>query len=266
MAVKRGQDIAVRLPGLYLIHHNKPALRVRRYRRAEHLVFIPLQGEIQLEVAGERHVCGPGRMVYLPPGVEHNLIANERQGERLIGMVEEQAWRMARGGTHDAAVVPASQLVKEVVFYLLLHPHVTQPQPLVAALIVALSEGLAAAAAAGPMETAHFEGKIGDARVRKALAVLGDSLGETVSMNAVASQAGLSVRNMNRLFLEELGLTPRQVLIQMRIGRARELLLQGTPVTRVALDCGYRSLSRFITVFRQLTGQLPSEYRRLGRK
>ena len=264
--MKRGRDISVRLPGLYLIHHNKPALRVRRYVRAEHLVFIPLQGEIHLEAAGEQHVCAPGRMLYLPPSVQHSLVANERQGERLIGMIDAQVWRAAGGGVHGVTVVPASQLVKELMFHLLLHPDVTRPQPLGAALVVALSEGLAAAAAAGPIETAHFEGKARDARVRKALAALGGSLGETVSMTAVAARAGLSVRNMNRLFLEELGLTPRQVLIQMRMGRARELLLDGAPVTQVALDCGYRSLSRFITTFRQLTGQVPSEFRRLGRK
>jgi len=264
--VKRGHDISVRLPGLYLVHHNKPALRVRRYARPEHLVFIPLQGEIHLEVAGEKHLCGPGRMLYLPPGVEHSLVANERQGERLIGMIDAQAWRSAGGGAHGVAVVPASQLVKELVFHLLLHPDVTRPQPLCAALVVTLSDGLAAAAAAGPMETAHFEGKARDARVRKALAVLRESFGATVSMKAVASLAGLSVRNMNRLFLGDLGLTPRQVLIQMRMGRARELLLEGAPVTVVALDCGYRSLSSFITAFRQLTGQLPSEFRMLGRR
>jgi AraC-like DNA-binding protein len=264
--VKRGDDISVRLPGLYLIHHNKPAIRVRRYVRPEHVVFIPLQGEIHLEAAAETHVCGPGRMLYLPPALEHSLVANERLGERLIAMIDAPTWRNAGGGAHDVAVIPASQLVKELVFHLLLHPAVARPQALGAALVVTLSEGLAAAADAGPMESAHFEGKARDARVRKALAVLRESLDAAVSMQAVATRAGVSVRNMNRLFLEDLGLTPRQVLIQMRIGRARELLQEGAPVTQVALDCGYRSLSSFITVFRQLTGQVPSEFRRLGRK
>lgn len=264
--MKRGQDISVRLPGLYLIHHNKPALRVRRYVRPEHVVFMPLQGEIRLQATVAEYLCGPGRMLYLPPGFEHNLAANERLGERLIGMIDAQTWRTAGGGLYGVAVVPASQLVKELVFHLLLHPDVARPQPLCTALVVTLSEGLAAASAAGPMQTAHFEAKAGDARVRKALALLRESLDATVSMTVLASRAGLSVRSMNRRFLEELGLTPRQVLIQMRIGRARELLLEGAPVTQVALDCGYRSLSRFITAFRQLTGQVPSEFRRLGRK
>jgi transcriptional regulator GlxA family with amidase domain len=163
-------------------------------------------------------------------------------------------------------VVPAGQLAKELVFHLLLHPGIARPQPLREALVVTLSEGLSVASEAGPMESAHFDGKAKDARLRRALAGLREALADPVSMEAIASRAGVSVRNMNRLFLDELGLTPRQVLIQMRIGRARELLMEGVPVTQVALDCGYRSLSSFITAFRQLTGQVPSEYRRLGRR
>lgn len=264
--MRSGQDISVRLPGLTLIHHNKPAVRVRHYERPEHVLFVPLQGEIHVEVEGGNFTCGAGRMLYLPPALRHSLVASERLGERLIAMIEVLSWRAAGGGEHAPAVVPASQLVKELVFHLLLHPDIARPQPLREALVVTLSEGLTAASDAGPMESAHFEGKAKDTRLRRALAALREGLADPVSMEAIASRAGLSVRNMNRLFLDELGLTPRQVLIQMRIGRAREMLLEGAPVTQVALDCGYRSLSSFITAFRQLTGQVPSEYRRLGRR
>lgn len=264
--MRRGQDISVRLPGLYVIHHNKPAVRVRHYERPEHVVFIPLQGEIHVETPGGDLVCGPGRMLYLPPALRHSLIASERLGERLIAMIDVPAWRDVGEGELTAAVIPASQLAKELIFYLLLHPDVARPKPLCEALVLTLSEALAAASAAGPMESAHFEGKARDARVRKSLEVLRTSLADPVSMRVVATRAGVSVRNMNRLFLDELGLTPRQVLIQMRVGRARELLLEGLPVTQVALECGYRSLSSFITAFRQLTGQVPSEFRRLGRR
>lgn len=264
--MRRGQDISVSLPGLTVIHHNKPAVRVRHYERPEHVLFVPLQGEIRVETEGGDFTCGAGRMLYLPPALRHSLAASERLGERLIAMIEVSAWRAAGGGEHAAATLPASQLAKELIFHLLLHPGIARPEPLREALVVTLSEGLAAASEAGPMESAHFEGKAKDARVRKALAALRASLADPVSMQVVASRAGLSVRNMNRMFLDELGLTPRQVLIQMRIGLARERLLDGAPVTQVALDCGYRSLSSFITAFRQLTGQVPSEFRRLGRR
>lgn len=236
--MRLGQDISVRLPGLYLIHHNKPAIRVRRYARPEHVLFIPLQGEIDFTVVGQAYRCGPGRMLYVPPGVEHSLAASERSGERLIAMIEDGVWREGGGGTQHVTVMATSQLVKELVFHMLLHPDVKHPQALALALVATLCESLAATALSGPLQTVHFECKVQDARVARALALLRQSLGDAVSVQAVAARAGLSVRKMNRLFLEQLGLTPRQVLIQMRIGRARERLAEGAPVTQVALECG----------------------------
>ena len=84
-------------------------------------------------------------------------------------------------------------------------------------------------------------------------------------MEAAAREAGLSLRSMNRLFAKEVGLSPRQALAICRTERAKELLASGrVSVTEAAFEVGYRSLSQFISVFRRLTGQLPSEFARLG--
>ena len=85
-------------------------------------------------------------------------------------------------------------------------------------------------------------------------------------MDAVAKASGMSTRSFNRLFAVELGLTPKQVLSQYRVAHARAQLLTGkVTVTEAALSVGYNSLAQFIAVFRQLTGQLPSEVARLGK-
>ena len=90
--MRRGQDIAAEFPGLYLVHQNLPGRRVRRYKRREHLFFIPLQGEIRI-TAGELLLrCGPGRMVYLPPDTEHAFGSSADQGERLICLIDDERW------------------------------------------------------------------------------------------------------------------------------------------------------------------------------
>jgi len=85
-------------------------------------------------------------------------------------------------------------------------------------------------------------------------------------MQSVAQEAGLSLRNLNRLFLEQVGLAPKQALTQYRVAAAKHRLLKGSTVTDAALASGYKSLAQFITVFRRLTGQLPSEVARVGSK
>jgi AraC-like DNA-binding protein len=81
-----------------------------------------------------------------------------------------------------------------------------------------------------------------------------------LSVAELARLSGLSVRNMSRLFLCELGVTPKQLLMSLRIDKAKELLLAGVTVTEAAYGVGYKSLSQFIQAFRQTTGQIPSEY------
>jgi AraC-like DNA-binding protein len=45
---------------------------------------------------------------------------------------------------------------------------------------------------------------------------------------------------------------------------AKDQLLKSSTVTEAAFASGYKSLAQFITVFRRLTLQLPSEVARVG--
>lgn len=262
--MRRGQDIAVRFEGLYLVHQNLPDRRIGRYARREHLFFIPLQGEICITVRNLPLRCGVGRMVYLPPNTEHAFRSSSEQGQRLICLIDEARWVQAANPADFAeAVLPASQLCKELLFYLLLHPQTKAANPVVDVLVRTLSESLDASR--GFVQVEHLEGKSQDSRVRAAMRYLSLNLERKVSMSEVASHAGLSPRTLNRLFLKEFSLPPRRILALLRVSRARELLASGRfSVTEAAWAVGYSSLSQFIAVFRQVTGQLPSEFARFG--
>lgn len=265
--MRKGRDIAVRFPGLYLVHHNLPGKRVGWHGHPdEHLLFIPLEGEIRVSTAADRWSVGPGRMLYLPAGREHVFDSADNAGERLIALVTRTTWRRAAKPPGSASVSAVSQLAKELLFHLLLNPGTPHASSLVKTLVQVVSESIEAARESGLLSSEHLAARAGDPRVRKAVEYLERTLSERVPMTVVARATGLSVRNMNRLFLDELGLTPKQVVAQQRIAAARALLAGGASVTATALDCGYQSVSQFITVFRQLTGQLPSEYARYGQK
>jgi AraC-like DNA-binding protein len=262
--VRRGQDIAAQFAGLYLVHQNLPGKRVRRHRRREHLLFVPLQGEVRVAVGKALLRCGPGRMVYLPPDTEHAFESSDEQGERLICLLDDERWvRNGCGASVEAAVLPANQLCKELLFYLLLHPRTRAGETIVDVFVQALSESLEASR--GLLQVEHLEGKTRDPRVREALGYLERKMGRKISVRQAAEHAGLSSRSLNRLFLKEFGLSPRRVLALLRVSKARELLASGRhSVSEVAWEVGYGSLSQFIAVFRQATGQLPSEFARSG--
>jgi AraC-like DNA-binding protein/mannose-6-phosphate isomerase-like protein (cupin superfamily) len=260
--MKQGQDIAVQFPGLYLVHHNLPGMERDRHDHPEHLLFLPLYGEIQVRTDLTTFRAGPGRMVYLPPATPHAFESSEGKGERLIALISTAAWTAAGAPALGSCSVTVSQLCKELLFYLLLHPATPHAVALIATFIHTLSETVANPACR--VELSHAEGKVKDVRVRRALEYFSQHLGDELSMESAASASGLSLRSMNRLFQQELERSPKQVLMQYRVRHAQELLLSGATVTQTALDVGYRSLAQFIAVFRQLTGQLPSEVARRG--
>lgn len=83
-----------------------------------------------------------------------------------------------------------------------------------------------------------------------------------VSISQLASDIGLSQRNLNRLFLAETNLTPKEYLIRRRIERAKKLLKEtNMTVTDIAMEVGYNSLSKFIGTFKMIEGILPSDSR-----
>ncbi len=264
--MKQGQDITAQFPGVLIIHQKIRGNTVGTHQHEEHELFIPLQGEIQIQVPAKNQLLtgGPGKMIYLPPHTDHSFQSNESaQGERLILFVEDKFWKSSEAAAHEACATSVSQLCKELLFHLLIYPKTKAAKPLLNTLLITLSEMLEASANHSISNASHLGGKTSDARIQKALTIISKKYNATLTIDELAKSAGLSTRNLNRLFLEELTLTPKQVITLHRVDRAKHLLSQGQlSVTDVAFEVGYQSVSQFITTFRTLTGQLPSSFTR----
>lgn len=85
--------------------------------------------------------------------------------------------------------------------------------------------------------------------------------------NAVLAQrAGISEVYLRRLFLEQYGTTPKQYLLELRIQRAKQLLVDTShTVTQVAEECGFSSVYHFCRVFKERTGITPTQFARQNR-
>ncbi|WP_218313680.1 AraC family transcriptional regulator [Halomonas sp. 18071143] len=104
-----------------------------------------------------------------------------------------------------------------------------------------------------------------DRRVYAAQQFLQDHFHRPVSMAEVASAAHLSIRQLNDLFSQQVGATPHQYLLELRMNEAWRLLEQSDlSIQRVAEAVGYSSLSAFSDRFRRHFGQPPSHFRRLS--
>jgi len=84
------------------------------------------------------------------------------------------------------------------------------------------------------------------------------NLEEPLNQAELALGAALSTRQLERLFRKYLGVTPTRYYLNLRLQRARQLLLQTTmSILSVALACGFVSASHFSKCYRECFGKTP---------
>jgi transcriptional regulator GlxA family with amidase domain len=100
-------------------------------------------------------------------------------------------------------------------------------------------------------------------KLLSAVAAMESSVDAPRSTAALARQARVSSRQLERLFRKYLGCTPTQYYLEVRLARARQLLTQTSQsILDVALACGFVSASHFSKTFRTHFGVSPRETRR----
>lgn len=95
------------------------------------------------------------------------------------------------------------------------------------------------------------------------IALMEVNLKEPLSLDELAHLSGASQRQLQRLFREHLGTTPKQHYLSLRLRHARALLRQ-TPmsITSITSACGFQSACHFSKTYRALYGAAPSSERR----
>ncbi|MBI5278329.1 MAG: helix-turn-helix transcriptional regulator [Burkholderiales bacterium] len=98
---------------------------------------------------------------------------------------------------------------------------------------------------------------------RRVIDYIEADLSRPFAIEDLAQVAGVSPRHFMRAFRESAGQTPLRFVYDLRLERAKELLLDPRrTATKVALDCGFSHAQHFSTAFKKATGLTPSDFRR----
>ena len=102
-----------------------------------------------------------------------------------------------------------------------------------------------------------------DPRVRDMIAMLeAHNLSEGVPYETLEREAGLGRVQIDRLFLRDLGSTPRGLMEKKALERACDLLIaDNLSVKELSGKLGFSSASHFCAWFKRISGQSPLEYR-----
>lgn len=99
-------------------------------------------------------------------------------------------------------------------------------------------------------------------KLAEAVELMEANLEELLGVDEVAGLVGLSRRQLERLFKKYLGSVPRRYYLELRLKKARNMVLQ-TPnsISEIASSCGFVSASHFSKSYKEVFGVTPSSER-----
>lgn len=99
-------------------------------------------------------------------------------------------------------------------------------------------------------------------RVNKVVALIEENYREKLALQQIASQLHITHSHLSRQFASETGMTFRDFLTDVRFNHAvREIALTTKPVGTIISECGFSSVRRFSTLFRERFATQPSAWR-----
>lgn len=244
-------DIANRIDGpaviAVLVHAAPRGSAMHRHARGQ--LLAPLAGLLVLETDGGRLSVPPGHAAWLPPLCRHGMRAHGQ----FHGW---SAYLAPVAGLPDTPyVLQVPDLLQAAALRATAWRHDTSlsaAQRNIAAVIVDELAGAPPQAWTLPLPN--------DRRLLKLARHLADDPGDLRGMPELAAWVGVAPRTLTRRFGAETGMAFAAWRRRACVLRAMALLADGMPVTAIALELGYDSLSAFIAMFRRETGVPPSRY------
>ena len=101
-----------------------------------------------------------------------------------------------------------------------------------------------------------------DETIRKACEFIGANYSQKLSLTDLAGVCHMSPCYLQRVFVENSGLSPHDYLVHVRIKHSKTLLRRGLPIAAVAQEVGFVDQSHFTHCFKRIMGITPGYYAR----
>lgn len=98
--------------------------------------------------------------------------------------------------------------------------------------------------------------------MQEVLAYIDASFTQTIRLEVVARQFGVSVSFLSHEFVKYTGRSVYDYVLYRRVLMAKELINANMSLSDVAFQCGFSDYSNFLRIFRKIAGMTPSEYRK----
>jgi len=234
----------------------------------QNILILCARGSGWFEINGRHHTLQARQALLIPRGVPHAYGASERrpwsiQWVHFLGEDAPYFCALLKPGSHVVPVAPKLMPRLERLFTdacAALKGGFTQQGVICAAQAVRHMLGLLFFSNAA----FHPETKAANTEsLERTLQFMRDHVDSTLTVAAIAREAGLSATHFSRLFRQHTGFAPMDYFIHLKIQRAcRFLTLTPLNVKVIAGRIGYEDPYYFSRLFRKVMGMSPANYRR----
>lgn len=228
--------------------------------RPYHDLRVLLQGEMRAEIGGRKHDLEPGDLMVCPAGTPLRC-SSGRTGVWYLYffILDRPEWEPFRkhGGyvrSYESAAV-LFLLLRDTLDAMALHqPDAIRRARLNSRMLVNLLR----------LEMARGEAKRSEegSALQQLVEEVTAAPQEPWDRQSMAEKLHLSVSQVTRLFNQELGVSPRELVIRQRMQFAtQELLNTSRKIETIASELGYNSVHSFTRLFTRHVGIPPGQYR-----
>lgn len=214
-------------------------------------VIFASRGVMQVDAEGSRWAVPPMRCLWMPSGVDHTIRIVAETWMRTLYLRPDLVADLPL----NCKILNVSPLLREVILETvrlkMLSRSVTTHKHLATVLIDQLI-------AADEMSL-----KItmpSDQRAVRLANIISDDPANKSPLDELAKMAGASPRTLERIFVNETGLSFGRWRQQARLMMAIRLLVEGISVNHAAFESGYENPSSFVAMFRREMGITPGQY------
>ncbi|GAB7110428.1 helix-turn-helix transcriptional regulator [Streptomyces phaeofaciens JCM 4814] len=229
-----------------------PGERIDAHRHDDHQIVYAGSGVLAVTTDAGTWFAPGTRALWVPAGTVHAHRAYGHLDLHLVGLPADDNPL----GLDTPTALAVSPLLRE-----LIRAHTGAPErpgPERARLLAVLRDQLRVS----PRQPMRLPTP-SDPRLAAVCALVHADPADRRTLAALGAATGTGERTLSRLFRADLGMTFPQWRTQARLFHALRLLAEDTPVTSVAVRCGWSTASAFIDVFRHTFGHTPGQHRRL---